>query len=186
MTERTKHIFSRVSAGALRRVASRIFWAAILLVHLRAMVGVVGAAGGGDALGLVARMLGLGVTAGFCGLKLFDASFLRLLPGWRPAVASWVAVALLHVGVLERSQAFDLNDSATQVCVALGAVGLASGTSGTRRVVRFLRELARSHHAHSASRLQPGPIGFALQARLGPPGRFGAISALVPRGPPLL
>lgn len=183
MIASAKHILARFSRLMTGRVASRLFWALLLLIHVRALFGFVPIAADGEMFSFVARVVGLGLTAVFCGLKLVDVAWLRLVPGWRSAVAAWMVVALLHVGVLDRSGALEVNDSAAQVALMVGVIG-AFGSSMISNAVRRVFQSARRRHAHSRTRVQPGPIGRAVACWFVPSSAVPILDVGPPRAPP--
>ncbi|MEK6675493.1 MAG: hypothetical protein AABZ47_07545 [Planctomycetota bacterium] len=88
-----------------RSVLGRVFWAALLILHLAALPASwssFGIAWSAKDWGTPAiRTAGLLLTAAFFILKVLDVAWLRLMPGWRSGVAAVTVVALIHVNVLE-------------------------------------------------------------------------------------
>ena len=83
-----------------------LFWFCLLLLHVPAVPSVwEEVAAGGDAAPFwaVLRLAGLCASAVFFVLKVIDLPWLRLKPGPRAAVTAVLIVALLHVGVIERT-----------------------------------------------------------------------------------
>lgn len=83
----------------------RAFWAALLVMHAAGLVTVVAewSSGAIEATAGGLRAAAMGAAIVFFVLKIVDVPALRLNPGWRSVVASALAVALLHMGVLERA-----------------------------------------------------------------------------------
>jgi hypothetical protein len=140
---------------------------------------------GGEVAGpdRILRLLMLLASAGFFGLKIIDVSWLRVKPGWRSTVVSLLVVALLHLGVLERSTGADLISPlpASQMVMLAGGVAAAEVL---RRVMRLIQAIP------CAARVgQPQPSLNRLQVAcldlLRPPPWWVDLRRRIPRAPPV-
>lgn len=133
----------------------RLFWTVMLVGHLVALHAAWFAAlsaAESDLTGPgVFRILGLACSAAFFALKIADVRWLRLLPGWRSLVASSVAVALLHVSVVQRAVDADVRVSPAPLGVVL-FVSTCVDFDAVRRAYRRLAPgqipLRRLRHGH--------------------------------------
>jgi len=126
-------------------IAKRLFWAALLVMHLSALGSeweALGAISGSDAWGTsVLRTLALVASATFFALKIVDVPWLRLQPGWRSVVASLVVIGLLHLNVLERVTRTELSSGPAPLGIVLFA-GTLIESDRLRRALSRLPSIA--------------------------------------------
>lgn len=164
--------------------AWRAFWVGMLAVHLVPILTLSGLLGGeAGSPDRILRLLMLLASAGFFGLKIIDVSWLRVNPGWRSTVVSLLVVALLHLGVLERSTGVDLINPlpASQMVMLAGGVAAAEVL---RRVMRLVQSAPRTERAcHPQVYLRP--LQVACFDLLRPPPWWVALRSRIPRAPPV-
>lgn len=163
--------------------AWRIFWMGMLGMHLIPILtlsGLVGGeAGGPDRILRLALLL---ASAAFFALKIVDVRWLRVKPGWRSTVMSLLVVALLHVGVLERSAGVDLHSPipASQMIMLAGGVAAAEML---RRIIRLVQSIPAATQLY-----QPQPyvtrFRIAIFDLLRPPPWWVDLRSRIPRAPP--
>lgn len=166
----------------------RAFWAAVFVVHLGALYAAFTCVSAIEAAGLgaiVTRCLALSLSVAFCGLKVLDVPFLRLKPGWRSAISAGVAIALLHVGVLDHTPDRQSTVLPSQVGVVLfvGAfVDARTIAASMRRQLSFLRRVVRAEKVH----VHLNPYLQAVEACFEPFHSSYEPCLAVPRAPPTL
>lgn len=120
--------------GSIRRS----LWAILAAGHGAAMPSLVLSFSSGDYGSNIVRLVSLSGAVLFCLLKAMDVRWLRIRPGWRPAVGSFIVAALLHANVLARQVGVESN----QTPIPLGAAMLSTlllEPNGLRQAVRTLR-----------------------------------------------
>jgi len=175
------------ASTSVGRLAWRAFWTAVFVVHLLAFRSTVETLVLGDSASIgdaLTRGLGLSLGITFCGLKLLDVQFLRLKPGWRSTVAAGVAIALLHVGALDRTPDHGGTISPSQVGVVLfvcAFVDVRALAAGIRQRLTVLKRLLHSEEAH----VHLNPYLRAVEALFEPTQSSFEPCLVVPRAPPL-
>ena len=114
-----------------------------------------------------------------------DVDWLRIKPGWRPAVASIVVVALLHVGVVERAVGETLPYSTLPIGV-LAVVGTLLELEGVRRGIRrWVLCVQASWAARGMGK--PAPLyGYVCEHIALPHALFIFPRITIPRAPPAI
>lgn len=166
----------------------RVFWFCLLLLHVPAVPSVwEEVAAGGDAAPFwaVLRLAGLCASAVFFVLKVIDLPWLRLKPGPRAAVTAVLIVALLHVGVVERTI-----QAETELSPARAGLVLFAGTvwpvEGLKRGLKLVpRVVALARSACTDRQLRGHVYCRQLwESVLQPAARFVIPSYRGPRAPP--
>lgn len=169
------------------RVACRLFWLAMLLVHAGAIASVgqsLFAQGlPSDLSALALRGFILLASALFFALKLVDVSWLRLKPGWRSSIASLVIVGLLHVGVIQRATEHALWDTPAEFVAVLSVAAVLGASRVSRRWSS--RALARVR-CHTSTRLTLLTVSWSRfwQEQIRPYLPPALIHSVPPRAPP--
>jgi len=154
---------------------------ALHLVPILTLSGLAGGETGGP--DRVVRLVMLLASAGFFALKVIDVSWLRVKPGWQSTVVSLLVIALLHVGVLERSTGVNVVD----VLPASQLVMLAGGAAAAEVLRRVIRRIQAAPWAPRVC--QPQPYISHLQITcfdlLRPPPWWVDLRSRIPRAPPV-
>ncbi len=102
---------------------------------------VLGVSGSSEDLGTLGfRIASLSAAVLFCLLKAVDVRWLRIRPGWKPAVGSFVVAAMLHANVLTRETGIGEEYAPVPFGAALVATLLVE-PDAYRRVAREFRSL---------------------------------------------
>ena len=164
-------------------MARRVFWGALLGLHLLALPSAATAfSDASDLSGGAVRLCTLSLAILFLLLKLLDLRCLRLAPGWHSVVASFTLVALLHVMAIERQTDGRLSARTTGTAILMsGCAGLTAGTArrGLQRLA--LRRLSFAQPLHDDLLLTCWLVDFVC---LGRPPTIFTIPQLIARPPP--
>lgn len=162
----------------------RAFWMVVLLVHFIALGPLFESPTGGRAESFGTDLIrGGGLLLGvlFCALKLLDVSFLRLKPGWRSFVCASVAMALLHVGLLERAHGG--RDAAVPVGVVL-FIGTFADVRALNAFVRKCVSAGAPPSSRDDAHVHLNPYLHTVEAAFEPVHLLFAPRTDVPRAPP--
>lgn len=123
----------------------RAIWGLLAVGHAAAMPAlfgtVLGVSGSSEDLGTLGfRIASLSAAVLFCLLKAVDVRWLRIRPGWKPAVGSFVVAAMLHANVLTRETGIGEEYAPVPFGAALVATLLVE-PDAYRRVAREFRSL---------------------------------------------
>lgn len=174
----------RGQTSDVQRWLGRVFWLALLLMHVAALPMAVSAlAAPADIASQVVtglRFAGLVLSIVAFVLKIIDVRWLRIAPGWRSVVLAVLVVALLHVGVVERAMHGDAMFDPAHLGLVLIA-GSAWRIAASKRSLSRLFTHIRSQHRRRTSplvlyRLNRVDIASPFEAMLS--------SICVPRAPP--
>jgi hypothetical protein len=127
----------RSTVNSLRRT----IWAVLAIGHGLAVPALVLALASGDVGSNLARLFGLSAAVWFCFLKALDVRWLRIRPGWRATVGSFIVAALLHANVLIRQAGAESDTTPAPLAAALLATLLVE-PDAFRQAVRELRARA--------------------------------------------
>ena len=163
--------FSRKGEWALR-----VFWLALVAVHVAPLLALVRHCQMGVSAELVGKIAGILASIGFFGLKAAGAGFLRIQCRWTGIVVFLTVAGLVHQGVREEIAPDDVVPIVAVACVA-AAVPAILRRSGFRVSIMGSGQAAFVSLLNSDWRklieMDPAP------RRLYP-----ALAYAVPRGPP--
>lgn len=140
-----EHIVEPFRRSSARGWLRRIFWAAMLGLHLGPIAACWRSLAAAEAAPAAIRLGILLTAAVFFALKVADVPWLRVKPGWRTWVASSIVIALLHLGAVDRAAGTRVADTPGHLGIVLfiGAVFCRKplGATASRIASAFVRLL---------------------------------------------
>lgn len=176
----------RSQRSNVQRWLGRVFWLALLLMHVAALPVAVSALSAPADIASKAvtglRFAGLVLSIVFFVLKIIDVRWLRLAPGWRNVVLAVLVIGLLHVGVVERAMQGDAMLDPTHLGLALIA-GSAWRIAASKR---SLSQLLTRHRSNHQRRTSPLVLYRLTHADFTSPIEAMLARIFVPRAPPVV
>lgn len=127
----------------------RLFWFALLLMHLVAFPAALNAVDSSGDIASAAvsglRFVGLVLSIAAFVLKIIDVRWLRIAPGWRSIVLTILVIGLLHVGVVERASHGDAMVNPAHLGLVLVAGSAWQLAAAKRRLSRLLPQIRAPH-----------------------------------------
>lgn len=174
----------RQQASNAQRWLGRVFWLALLLMHVAALPMATAALSAPADIASRAvtglRFVGLILSIVVFVLKIIDVRWLRIAPGWRSVVLAVLVIGLLHVGVVERAMHGDAMLDPAHLGLVLFAGSAWQLAALKRALSRHLPRLRAQHRRRTSPlvlyRLAYADFASPVEAMLS--------RIFVPRAPP--